>query len=182
MWMDEAGIIIACKNKEPKAQKALFDSYAYGMLVVCMRYVKHQPDAEELMLNGFYKFFTHIDQFVYTGTGTIAPWLKKIMINECLMFLRKKGGLQIADEDLAAELAAGDDIIARLSAAEIFELVTMLPVGYRTVFNLYVVEGMSHKEIAGVLGVSEGTSKSQLNKARMMLQKEMKRKGVHYDK
>jgi len=179
--MDEARIITGCKNKDPKAQKALFDAYAYGMLVVCLRYVKHQPDAEELMLNGFYKFFTHIDQFIYTGKESIAPWIKKIVVNECLMFLRRKGGLQITDEDLAAELAAGDDIIARLSASEIFELVTKLPVGYRTVFNLYVIEGMSHKEIAAALNISEGTSKSQLNKARVMLQKEMKKSGV-YDK
>lgn len=179
--MDELQLIAGCKKKEGKAQKALFDSYSYGMLVVCLRYVRHQPDAEELMLNGFYKFFTAIEQFSYTGTGSIDPYLKKIMINECLMFLRKKDGLKIIDEDHAAEMAANDEIIGRLSADEIFSLITTLPSGYRTVFNLFVVEGMGHKEIAELLGVTEGTSKSQLNKARIMLQKEM-RKREYYEK
>lgn len=166
---------------EPKAQQALFDSYAYGMLLLCMRYVNDRHDAEELMLNGFYRFFTHIGQFVYAGGGSVAPWLKKIMINECLMFLRKQGRLRIIDEDHAAEVAANDEVIAHLSAAEIFEVVAALPPGYRTVFNMYVVEGMTHREIASALDISEGTSKSQLNKARIMLQKEMKKIGLYYD-
>lgn len=179
--MDEPQVIVGCKNKEGKAQKALFDSYSYAMLLLCLRYVRHQPDAEEMMLNGFYKFFTSIAQFSYTGPGSIAPYLKKIMINECLMFLRKKDGLKIIDEEHAAELAANDSIISRLTADEIFDLITTLPAGYRTVFNLFVVEGMGHKEIAELLQVSEGTSKSQLNKARIMLQKEMRKRGMYHE-
>ena len=179
--MDELQLVTGCKKKEGKAQKALFDSYSYAMLLVCLRYVRHQPDAEELMLNGFYKFFTAIEQFSYTGASSIGPYLKKIMINECLMFLRKNGGLRITDEEHAAEMAANDEIIGRLSADEIFELITTLPAGYRTVFNLFVVEGLGHKEIAALLGINEGTSRSQLNKARLMLQKEM-RKREYYDK
>lgn len=178
--MNETRLIIGCKNKEAKAQKILFDEYAYGMLIVCMRYVNDKQDAEELMLNGFYKFFTHIERFEYTGKGSIAPWLRKIMVNECLMYLRTRTELDIYDEDHAAEIAANDEIITKLSANEIFALVRTLPTGYRTVFNLYVVENMSHKEIAAVLGISEGTSKSQLNRARIMLQKEMKKAGIYH--
>jgi RNA polymerase sigma-70 factor (ECF subfamily) len=180
--MNELQLVVGCKKREGKAQKALFDAYSYAMLLLCLRYVRNQADAEEMMLNGFYKFFTNIEQFTYTGTGSIAPWLKKIMINECLMFLRKKGRLQIIDEEHAAELAANDEIIGRLSADEIFELITTLPTGYRTVFNLFVVEGMGHKEIAALLNITEGTSKSQLNKARIMLQKEMRKRGMYYEK
>lgn len=178
--MNEAEMIIGCKKKNAKAQKALFDQYSYGMLLVCMRYVKHQPDAEEMMLNGFYKFYTSIGQFIYTGTGSIGAWLKKIMINECLMFLRRKEGLHIMDEEHAADIAANDAIIDQLAADEIFNLITTLPVGYRTVFNLFVMERMSHKEIAALLGITEGTSKSQLNKGRLLLQKEMKKKGIYH--
>lgn len=179
--MNETRIIVGCKKHDAKAQKALYDNYAYPMLVLCIRYVKDRHDAEELMLNGFYKFFTHIERFEYTGKGSILPWLKKIMINECLMYLRGQSGLDIYDEEQAAEIAANDEIISRLSANEIFELVRTLPAGYRTVFNLFVVEGMSHKEIASLLNIKEGTSKSQLNKARLLLQKEMKKAGIYYE-
>jgi RNA polymerase sigma factor (sigma-70 family) len=146
------------------------------MLMVCLRYVKHLPDAEELMLNGFFSFYKSIDKFIYNGQGSIGGWLKKIMVNECLMFLRKKEGLKITDEGHAAEIGADDGMIGRMNANEIFQLVMNLPAGYRTVFNMFVIEGYSHKEIAKLLGISEGTSKSQLNKARGMLQKVVKEK------
>lgn len=144
--------------------------------MVCLRYVKHLPDAEEMMLNGFFYFYKSIDRFVYGGPGSIGGWLKKIMVNECLMFLRKKNELKITDEGQAAEVSIDDGQLARMSANEIFQLITTLPAGYRTVFNLSCLEEYSHKEIAKMLGITEGTSKSQLNKARMMLQKVLKEK------
>ena len=142
--------------------------------MVCLRYVKSLPDAEEAMLNGFFNFYKAIDRFVYNGKGSIGGWLKKIMVNECLMYLRKQGRLNIVNEDHAAKIGEDDGQIARMNANEIFKLVMELPAGYRTVFNLFVVEGYSHKEIAGLLGITEGTSKSQLNKARLQLQKVIK--------
>ena len=180
--MTEEKAIAGCKKQDRISQKHLFDSYSDGMLMVCMRYVKSLPDAEEIMLNGFYKFFKSIDRFEYNGQGSIGGWLKKIMVNECLMFLRKKGGLQIIEEGYAAEIGMDEGLIARMNANEIFQLIMTLPPGYRTVFNLFVVEGYSHKEIAGMLGISEGTSKSQLNKARVLLQKIMKEKGCYNEK
>lgn len=144
------------------------------MLMLCLRYVKNLQDAEEVMLNGFFKFFKTIDLFVFNEQSGIGGWLKKIMVNECLMFLRKQGALKIADEGYAAEVASDDDQLSRMNANEIFRLITVLPVGYRTVFNLFAVEGFSHKEIAAMLSISEGTSKSQLNKARIVLQKAIK--------
>jgi RNA polymerase sigma-70 factor (ECF subfamily) len=123
------------------------------------------------MLNGFYNFFRAIDKFAYNGKGSIGAWLKKIVVNECLMFLRKNKGMKITDEEHAAEIGVGDGQMERMSANELFQLITTLPAGYRTVFNLFVIEGYSHKEIAAMLDISEGTSKSQLNKARVQLQK-----------
>ena len=180
--MTEQKAIAGCKKQDRISQKYVFDTYADGMLMLCMRYVKHLPDAEEVMLNGFYNFFKSIDRFIYGGPGGVGAWLRKLMVNECLMFLRKKGGLKITDEGHAAEIGADDELIARMTANEIFQHVMALPVGYRTVFNLFVIEGYTHKEIAANLGITEGTSKSQLNKARAMLQKVMKEKGCFYEK
>ena len=175
--MTEQKAIEGCKKQDRICQKYLFDTYSDGMLMVCLRYVKSLPDAEEMMLNGFYNFFKAIDRFIYNGKGSIGGWLKKIMINECLMHLRKKG-LQIVNEDRAAEIGADDGQISRMNANEIYKLVMNLPEGYRTVFNLFVIEGYSHREIAKMLGINEGTSKSQLSKARIHLQKEIKERAL----
>jgi RNA polymerase sigma factor (sigma-70 family) len=163
--------IEGCKRQDRICQKYVFDRWSEGMLMLCLRYVKSLPDAEELMLNGFYAFYRNIDRFVYNTDNSITAWLKKIMVNECLMFLRKKGELKIVEEKYADENAANELFTAKMSADEIFREVLALPLGYSTVFNLFVVEGYSHKEIAAMLKITEGTSKSQLNKARMMLQK-----------
>ena len=175
--MTEQKAIEGCKKQDRICQKYLFDTYSDGMLMVCMRYVKSLPDAEEMMLNGFYNFFKTIDRFIYSGQGSIGGWLKKIMVNECLMHLRKKG-LKLVIETGAGDAVVDDGIISRMNANEIYKLVMTLPEGYRTVFNLYVIEGYTHREIAAMLGVNEGTSKSQLSKARMQLQKMIKERAL----
>lgn len=180
--MTEQKAIEGCRKQDRISQKYLFDLYSDGMLMVCLRYVKSLPDAEELMLNGFYNFFRTADRFIYNGPGSIGGWLKKIMVNECLMFLRKKGRLKIADEGSAMDVVANDDRIGQMNANEILQLVMTLPEGYRTVFNLFAIEGYGHKEIAAMLGITEGTSKSQLNKARGVLQQLMKEKGVYHER
>ena len=156
------------------SQKYLFDRYAEAMLMVCMRYVKNLHDAEELMLTGFQKFYSSIARFTYAGEGSVGAWLKKIIVNECLGFLRKAGTFNYAGEAAAITIADSSNVLHDLSAAEIFRLITALPPGYRTVFNLFVVEGYTHREIAGLLGISEGASKSQLSKARHLLQTQIK--------
>ncbi len=177
--MTEQKAIEGCKKQDRISQKYLFDAYSEAMLMVCMRYVKSLPDAEELMLNGFFSFYKSIDRFVYSGQGAIGAWLKKIMVNECLMFLRKVGALKIVNERNADDAVVEEQLEERINAADIYKLVLTLPDGYRTVFNLYAIEGFSHKEIAGMLAVSEGTSKSQLNKARVALQKLIKQSGCY---
>jgi len=174
--MTEEKAIEGCKRQDRISQKHLFDLYSDRMLMVCLRYVQHLPDAEELMLNGFFSFYKSVDRFVYSGKGSLGGWMKKIMVNECLMFLRKKGVLETVNESQAANVSTDDGLLERMNANELFRLILELPAGYRTVFNLNAVEGYTHKEIAAMLGITEGTSKSQLNKARGMMQKLVKEK------
>ena len=175
-------LIKEAKQGSMAAQQRLFDQLSGKMLMVCRRYVKSGEDAEERLLDGFYKFFKNLSSFSYQGDAALHGWLKKIMINECLIQLRKKNTFSIVSESAATELELEEDALDHLSAVEIFNLVVQLPVGYRTVFNLYVIEGMGHKEIAGLLGISEGTSKSQLSKAKSLLQKMLSAKGIEYVK
>jgi RNA polymerase sigma factor (sigma-70 family) len=178
--MDLEELIKEAKAGSSAAQKCIFDQLAERMMVICCRYVKSREDAEELLLDGFYKFFKALSGFHYQGDGALFVWIKKIMINECLMFLRKKNAFKIVTEEEACDVQLDDEALDRLSAEEIFSLIVLLPLGYRTVFNLYIVEGMAHREIAELLGISEGTSKSQLSKARSLLQKLLAQKGEHY--
>ena len=164
------------------AQQYLFDQLSPRLLILCRRYVKNPEDAEERMLDGFYKFFKNLSSFHYQSDAALYAWLKRVMINECLMHLRKKNVFKIVSESAANDIPWEEDMLDNLSAAEIFNLVVQLPVGYRTVFNLYMIEGMEHKEIAGLLDISEGTSKSQLSKAKNLLQKMLLSKGIDYVK
>ncbi|HMK03029.1 MAG TPA: RNA polymerase sigma factor [Ferruginibacter sp.] len=180
--MDIAQLVKEAKRGSKAAQQCLFDQFADKMLMLCRRYVKNREDAEEMMLDGFYKFFKNLPAFTYQGDAALHAWLKRIMVNECLMFLRKKNVFTIVTESTAEENVLAEEALSNLSAAEIFNLVVQLPVGYRTVFNLYVIEGFDHKEIAAMMGISEGTSKSQLSKARSLLQKMLSQKGIEYVK
>lgn len=181
--MDQQQLIKECRQGSSAAQQCLFDHFVGRMMMVCCRYVKNEQDAEEIALNGFYKFFSSLHHFQYKGEAALFAWLKKIMINECLMFLRRKNALQMTSESEAEQLPAQEEVLARLDAADIFQMIIQLPVGYRTVFNLYTIEGMTHKEISKLLTITEGTSKSQLAKARQLLQKMLLQKNLdHVDR
>lgn len=180
--MDNVLLIREAKQGSNAAQKCLFDLMAGKMKMLCRRYVKNQEDAEEILLDGFFKFFKNLSSFQYKSDVELHSWVKRIMINECLMFLRKKNAFNIVAETTIIEIQMEEEALNNLSAAEIFRLILQLPVGYRTVFNLYVVEGMDHKEIAGLLGISEGTSKSQLSRAKNLLQKMLLNNGTEYVK
>lgn len=178
--MDNSLLIREAQKGSAGAQKCLFDAWADRMFVVCRRYVKTREDAEELLLDGFYKFFKNLDRFTYQGDPALYGYLKQLMIRECLMFLRKENVCAMVSEDAVEDIALPQEAMERLSAAEIFNLIIELPLGYRTVFNLHVLEGMTHREIASSLGISEGTSKSQLNKAKLLLQKMLIKNEHHY--
>ena len=147
--------------QDPVAQKQLYDRYAPLLFSVCRRYLKAREDAEEALVSGLFKVFSQIDS--YTGQGSFEGWIRRIVVNEALMRLRKNQPLVFpGDEVLANDQVDGFSIEAELSAREILDLLDQLPTGYRTVFNLYVLEGFKHHEIADILGVSINTSKSQL--------------------
>ena len=175
-------LLTDARRGDLSAQRRLFDWLSDGMMLLCRRYVKNSEDAEEAMLDGFYKFFTHLSTFTYQNEAALIGWIKRIMINECLMQLRKKNAFVMLSDSVAEEMEYEDEALNRLSAKEIFELILRLPSGYRTVFNLYEIEGMNHKEIADLLGIAEGTSKSQLSKAKALLQRNLSHRGSNYAK
>ena len=139
------------------------------MLSVCRQYIKRDDIAEEVMLKGFYKVFTKIK--MYSGQGSFEGWIRRIMVNESLSELRRENKLKYADEQIIENsLEHSETLDAEIGVEEIQRMIDRLPDGYKTVFVLYVVEGFKHSEIAELLQISEGTSKSQLSKARVMLQ------------
>ena len=167
-----------CQQGNRFAQNRLYEAFANRLFRVCMRYVRHQQEAEEVLMNGFLKFFRGLNTFEYRDDNSLEVWLKRIMVNEALMHLRQQKSLPIfvenneSDEWISAETPLSD-----LDAEAIYAAILELPTGYRTVFNLYVVEGYTHEEIANQLNIGAGTSKSQLSKARVMLQQKLKNRG-----
>lgn len=167
--MTEQDIINACKKGERTAQKWIYNRYAAAMLGVCRRYVVSKEDAEDVLLEGFFKVLTKIDQF--SGQGSFEGWIRRIIVNEALMFLRKKNHLALASSLEAIDIPTIEgNPVEELKAADILKLLATLPDGYRTVFNLYVIEGYKHREIAELLGISINTSKSQLILAKQKMQ------------
>lgn len=169
--MIEAELILGLNKGEAKAQKMVYDKYAGVMLGICLRYLRNYMDAEEVMLTGFVKVFQHIGQF--ENKGSFEGWIKRIMVNEALGVLRKKEPLHVTIEKDILQVATGANAEQDLATADLLQLLHNLPAGYRAVFNLYAIEGYSHKEIGELLDISEGTSKSQLSKARAMLQRRL---------
>lgn len=167
--MELADIIKACREQDRLSQKALYDKYARIFLGICMRYLKRKEDAEDAMIIAFHTIFSKIS--TYTGTGSFEGWMKRIVVNTCLMELRRRQ-LKFEMLDPSVNHQAIDiDQITSLYAADILKMLDQVPEGQRTVFNLFAIEGYKHKEIAELLGVSINTSKSQLIQARKKLVK-----------
>jgi RNA polymerase sigma factor (sigma-70 family) len=166
----EEELVKACKKRDQKAQRTLYQEYCDGMLGLCIRYVNDRFEAEEIMIKGFVKAFEKIDQF--QGDGSFEGWLRKIMVNEALGFIRIQKNLLMSVEIEEAEREPDYQALqVELEVADLLAMINNLPYGYRTVFNLYAIEGYTHKEIAEMMGISENTSKSQLSRARAHLQK-----------
>ena len=166
----EEDLIRGCKRGDHHAQQRLFDRFSGRMYGICTRYVKNTMQAEDILVMGFTKVFDRINQ--YKGDGSFEGWIRRIMVNESLTYLRKTRAM-VVETDL--ESAHQEPDYARLSdhleAEDLLKLIEKLPPGYRIVFNMYAIDGYSHKEIAEALGISENTSKSQLSRARLYLQK-----------
>jgi RNA polymerase sigma-70 factor, ECF subfamily len=172
--MDEAGLVSYCKSNNAAAQKILYTRYAEDMMLLCLRYIPEQEIAREVLMDSFLSFFKNIGQFSYRGEGSVKAWLKKIVVNHCLSQLRKRSVLFVQVKEEQQELHSNDErVLDYLNTKEIMKMIHALPDGYRMVFNLYVFEGMSHQEIAVFMGISEGTSKSQLHRARVLLKEKI---------
>lgn len=173
--ISETNIIAKVKKQDRAAQRALYDKYSPLFYSICLRYLKNQQDAEDVLLESFYKIYTKIDQ--YKNQGSFEGWMKRIVINESLMQLRKKKNFHLHVElENAAQAKEEAVALQDLLYEELLGLMEELPPGYRTVFNLYVIEGYKHREIAEMLGISINTSKSQLILAKKKLKELYKKK------
>ncbi len=165
----EMELIEGCRRNDREAQKALYDFMAPKMLSVCCRYVKDRMEAEDILVKSFMKVFERLDQF--KSEGSFEGWIRKIVVNESLTYLRKNKNMYLeTDIEIADREADLQSLETELEAADLLKLVSELPTGYRMVFNLYAIDGFSHKEIAEQIGITESTSKSQLSRARLHLQ------------
>jgi RNA polymerase sigma factor (sigma-70 family) len=165
----EQAMIEACKQGSRTAQRQLYEKYASRMYALCLRYVRADIEAEDVLMRGFMKVYTNIQRF--EGKGSFEGWIRRIVVNEALEYLRKNKTLFLQTEIEAAHYQIDyGSLDNSLNAEDLQALIRQLPPGYQTVFNLYAIEGYSHKEIAEMLEISEGTSKSQLSRARSLLQ------------
>lgn len=167
--MDDRLLVSECIRQKPAAQRMLYERYAGVMLGVCYRYTKSMADAEDVLQEAFVKVFHNLRQ--YQGTGELGAWIRRIMVTTALNYLKKHQRYQT---DLAFDAdhlhpVSSDDPQVSLQAKELAELIRQLPVGYQTIFNLHAVEGFSHVEIGQMLGIHEGTSRSQYARARALL-------------
>ncbi|HET9486650.1 MAG TPA: sigma-70 family RNA polymerase sigma factor [Chryseosolibacter sp.] len=167
----EDDLIKGCREGDQHAQQQLFDRYSSKMYGICSRYVKNTMQAEDILVMAFTKVFERISQF--KGEGSFEGWLRRITVNEALTYLRRSRAMMVVETDLdKADLQPDYDHLSdHLEAEDLLKMIDKLPPGYRIVFNMYAIDGYSHKEIAGQLGISENTSKSQLSRARHFLQK-----------
>ena len=166
-------LIEQCQHGNAFAQRRLYDQFVNRLYRVSLRYVRSEPDAEEVLMNAFLKIFRNLPNFVYRDDNGLEAWLRRIVVTEALLHLRANRALPLFrdDDERVAETVAMDALPdGELAAEQIYDLIRELPPGYRTVFNLYAIEGYTHREIAAQLHISENTSKSQLSKARTQLQ------------
>ena len=168
--LSDTEIIEGCVNGNRICQKALYDRFSSRMFGICLRYAPDYHTAEDLLQEGFVKVFYNI--FKYNGTGSFEGWLKRVFINHAIEQLRKSDRFFSHDEiGPTHDTTSPSEALTKLNTDDLLRMVQTLPAGYRTVFNLYVIEGFSHKEIGDALSITEGTSKSQLARAKAMLQR-----------
>jgi RNA polymerase sigma factor (sigma-70 family) len=174
-------LIKRCKAGERKSQELLYKQFASKMLGVCFRYANDKMEAEDMLQNGFIKVFQKIAD--YRGEGSFEGWIRRIMVHSSIEYYRKHHKMmQLVDLDDAAGETSGNPLAtAKLEANDLMRLIQQLSPGYRIVFNLYAIEGYTHKEIAAITGITEGASKSQLSRARAILRGQIiKMEGKRY--
>ena len=176
--MTEEAILKGCLENDATAQRELYNKFSPKMLSVCYRFAHNREDAEDMLQEGFIKVFTQIHSF--ENRGAFEGWIRRIIVHTCINILKKNKkfnesvdiihatGLQIREETVPSVI----------QAKQVVECIRMLPIGYRTVLNLYAIEGYSHREIAGMLGIEESTSRSQYTRAKAMLEDILVRKKI----
>ena len=163
-------LLEGCIEGKRSMQEALYRKFSPVMFAICLRYAVDRPQAEDIMQEGFVKVYSHVKQF--RREGSFEGWMKRIFVNTAIEWLRKNQQMnQMLDVDTTPMTRVQSDDFHHLSAKDLMAFIQSLAPGYRTVFNLYAIEGFSHKEIGEMLGISEGTSKSQFARARYMLEK-----------
>ncbi len=167
--MDYHQLLKDCLKFKPEAQRKLYEDFAPAMLGVCFRYTKSLDDAEDVLQDGFVKVFKHLKQF--KAQGELGAWIRKIMVNTALNYLKsnRKYQYDLSFDEMPLHLVSTDNPDVKLQTKELSELIRQLPTGFQTIFNLHAVEGFTHVEIASMLGISDGTSRSQYARARTLL-------------
>lgn len=179
---DEEALIQGCKDGLEEARKALFQLYGSKMLGICARYCRNVEDARDALQDGFVKIYTHIGKF--SGQSRLETWMTRIMINTAIDQFKSGLRYQLQDEhhflkEETEDSALEKNLLTTPEAGKLLNILLRLPHGYRTIFNLHAIEGLTHREIASILGISEGTSKSQYARARVHLQQLLKSEGIH---
>ena len=176
--MDESTLVKKCVDGDQLAQRMLFEKFASKMLGVCMRYAKNREQAEDVLQDGFVKVFTKLDHF--KGGGSLEGWIRRIMVNTSLDQIRKNSKFQdnVPMDQMDYKIELNSFIEEGLMEEELLKLINSMPIGYKTVFNMFAIEGYSHKEIAEQLEISENTSKSQYSRARAYLQTKLEQLGI----
>ncbi len=176
--MTEEAILKGCLNNEPAAQQELYQRYSPKMLSVCYRFAKNREDAEDMLQEGFIRVFSQIHQF--RAQGAFEGWVRRIIVHTCINILKKnKKFNESVDIIHATNIQVREESVPSIiQAKQIVECIRMLPIGYRTVLNLFALEGYSHKEIADMLDIEESTSRSQYTRAKAMLQEILFRKKI----
>jgi len=170
MILNEKELIQRCLRKDRHAQEFLFSEFYDELYIIARRYMSDHHDAEDVIIQSFIRVFKSLDNFTFTGQGSLGKWIRTILINESIRNLKKRSLLNYNDDIIHLESHYSEaNALHQMQAADIIRMIDNLPIGYRTVFNLFVVEGYSHKEIGQKLGISENTSKTQLKKARHQL-------------
>lgn len=169
--MSDEELVQRCIRKEPKAQEYLYKTFSGRMLGICSRYTDTIEEAEDIMQDAFIKIFNKIDGF--KGNGSLEGWMKRIMVNTALDAFRKNKNFRhnIDIETIEYTSETHQHVLESMGAKDLLKLIKTMPRGFRTIFNLYAIEGYAHKEIADMLEISESTSKSQYSRARTYLQK-----------
>lgn len=167
--MIEETLIAECLQGNPIAQRALYEQYSPRMMAVCFRYAHSREDAEDMLQEGFIRVYSQLSSF--KGNGSFEGWIRRIVVNTCINVLKKNKKFdEVVDLEQAYDASVKETVHSVIQAKQVTECIRLLPTGYRTVLNLFAIEGYSHKEIGAMLDIGESTSRSQYTRAKALLE------------